>query len=108
VRDTIQEQGRISSLTLRPEQDIKPQAVQANSQISARAKGVVNFRRGEHGRRAALLPEKGMVIPGDLVIGATATLHVRALARARRAWDDRYPPAMARQGLAKFLASVLT
>jgi 3-isopropylmalate/(R)-2-methylmalate dehydratase large subunit len=54
-----------------PNKDIK--AAEQSKQIRdfARAKGVVNFFDvGTMGVEHALLPEKGMVIPGDLVIGA--------------------------------------
>jgi 3-isopropylmalate/(R)-2-methylmalate dehydratase large subunit len=54
-----------------PNKDIK--AAEQSKQIRefARAKGVVNFFDvGTMGVEHALLPEKGMVVPGDLVIGA--------------------------------------
>jgi 3-isopropylmalate/(R)-2-methylmalate dehydratase large subunit len=54
-----------------PNKDIK--AAEQSKQIRdfARDKGVVNFFDvGTMGVEHALLPEKGMVIPGDLVIGA--------------------------------------
>ena len=54
-----------------PNKDIK--AAEHSKQIRdfSREKGIVNFFDvGEMGIEHALLPEKGMVIPGDLVIGA--------------------------------------
>jgi 3-isopropylmalate/(R)-2-methylmalate dehydratase large subunit len=54
-----------------PNKDIK--AAEQSKQIRefAREKGVVNFFDvGTMGVEHALLPEKGMVVPGDLVIGA--------------------------------------
>jgi 3-isopropylmalate/(R)-2-methylmalate dehydratase large subunit len=54
-----------------PNKDIK--AAEQSKQIRefARAKGVVNFFDvGTMGVEHALLPERGMVVPGDLVIGA--------------------------------------
>ncbi|MEA4824928.1 MAG: 3-isopropylmalate dehydratase large subunit [Clostridiaceae bacterium] len=54
-----------------PNKDIKSAENAKQIRDFAREKGVVNcFDVGEMGIEHALLPEKGMVIPGDLVIGA--------------------------------------
>jgi 3-isopropylmalate/(R)-2-methylmalate dehydratase large subunit len=70
-----------------PNKDINSAEQAKQMRIFAREQGIIHFEVGEMGIEHVLLPEKGLVLPGDVVVGADShTCTLERWERLRPEW----------------------